>query len=242
MIGTILVWFLGVGFWSEFASEINILKWSSHVDLNSKCLLRFKMRSILTRSSVRNAWRTGRSTTLPLQRNFSFGPFGKPQPTQILEIDLSPGGLDLTNTDHPNLQLMSQKQQIPLFRALQALQKAAYDEKIAGVSFILGRSLNLSDVQELRKIVQLFKSQGKITSVFAENYSSEWNYYLASAFQNIWMVLFSKLFLFSILLLLLVTNWFIRIKSKIRRKGVHSLERCTTNSWSSCWCSKKKRL
>jgi protease-4 len=75
---------------------------------------------------------------------------------------------------------------------VEALDKAAKDERVAGVSVRLGASgVALTQAQELREAVRRLRDSGKFAMVYANSFgllgNSTTEYYLASAFEEIWM-------------------------------------------------------
>lgn len=125
-------------------------------------------------------------------RSYQFSLFEKlrgSKKKQILEVNLSPSGLQIVDDDQKKpIEMLKPSNKLSISRLVYALQSAVHDEKIAGVSFILGVPLQISDVQEIRSIIQEFKKKGKFTSVYSENYTANFNYYLASVFERIFIL------------------------------------------------------
>ena len=75
---------------------------------------------------------------------------------------------------------------------IDALDKAATDDRVKGLVLSMrSQSYELAQLQELRAAVLRFKKSGKFTKVFAPSYGEAGSglgmYYLASAFDEIWM-------------------------------------------------------
>ena len=73
-----------------------------------------------------------------------------------------------------------------------ALSRASSDPRVAGIIARVGRGqIGISQVQELRDAVTEFRSTGKFALAFAESFGEGGNgtlhYYLASAFEDIWL-------------------------------------------------------
>lgn len=73
-----------------------------------------------------------------------------------------------------------------------ALHHAAQDDRVDGmVLSYKGGSIGLTHIQELRTAVKEFRESGKFTYIYAPSYEGSGNglglYYLASAFEQIWM-------------------------------------------------------
>jgi protease IV len=108
----------------------------------------------------------------------------------LLELDLTRGVLETP----PTSPLASfRTRHLPTLRELvSALTKAAKDDRVAGlVGHIGGPVLSLSQVQELRDAVQVFRSSGKPAVVWTESFgevgAGTVPYYLATAFDEIWV-------------------------------------------------------
>lgn len=73
-----------------------------------------------------------------------------------------------------------------------ALRSAAEDDRVKGfIARIEGLSLSTAQIQELRDAIHVFRKSGKFTHVYADSYggfgSGMGDYYLAAAFENVWM-------------------------------------------------------
>ena len=72
---------------------------------------------------------------------------------------------------------------------LDALEKAESDSKVAGLIVTLGSApVNVAQVQELREAIHSFRKKGKFAYAYAENFGGMGNYYLASAFDQIFLI------------------------------------------------------
>lgn len=76
--------------------------------------------------------------------------------------------------------------------SLEALEAAARDPRVKGLVARVGRGpLGIARIQELRDAIRSFSQQGKFTIAFAETFGEGGDgtrhYYLASAFDQIWM-------------------------------------------------------
>ena len=84
------------------------------------------------------------------------------------------------------------KSRTRLHDVTKAIKKAAKDDRIKGfIARINPNEIGISQVQEIRAAIKEFKSAGKFTHIFAEDLGGTGNdtknYYLASAFENIWL-------------------------------------------------------
>src|SRR5438477_11251890 len=75
---------------------------------------------------------------------------------------------------------------------LDAIERAAEDSRVRGLyAHIDGDSLGLAKVQELRDAVQAFRARGKFAIAFSESFGEfgggTRSYYLATAFDEIWL-------------------------------------------------------
>jgi protease-4 len=123
-------------------------------------------------------------------RYFQIGNLFQKKQKKILEVNLSPSGLEVVDkihSTHPLEAIFQKSNKIALYRLLYSLQQAAYDDDIASVTFIIGNPLNPSDIEELRKVIKTFRDKGKSTYIYSETYT-KYDYFLASAFQNIFLL------------------------------------------------------
>lgn len=108
----------------------------------------------------------------------------------LLELDLTRGVLE-TPPASPLAAFRSRH--LPTLRELvAALRKAAKDDHVGGlVAHVGGPSLSLAQVQDLRDAVQEFRAAGKPTVVWTESFGEAGAgtvpYYLATAFEEIWV-------------------------------------------------------
>ncbi|TXL71236.1 signal peptide peptidase SppA [Vineibacter terrae] len=118
---------------------------------------------------------------------------GRPTPPEriVLQIDwrklpqetASSGGLDLK---------LFGRQQPSLSQTVALLQHAAKDSRVAGLVATLGDDgPGIASVQELRDAIAAFRASGKFAIAFAETFDEGagglQNYYLATAFDKIWV-------------------------------------------------------
>lgn len=69
-----------------------------------------------------------------------------------------------------------------------AIDHAAKDKRVKGFLMKLeGGGLNLAHIEELRAAVLRFRESGKFAYIYAPSYDSLGKYYLASAFEQIWL-------------------------------------------------------
>ncbi|HEY0693583.1 MAG TPA: signal peptide peptidase SppA [Kribbella sp.] len=108
----------------------------------------------------------------------------------LLELDLTRGVLE-TPPAAPLAAFRSRH--LPTLRELvSALRKGAKDEHVTGlVAHIGGPRLSLAQVQDLRDAVQVFRSSGKSAIAWTESFGEVGGgtvpYYLATAFDEIWV-------------------------------------------------------
>ena len=108
----------------------------------------------------------------------------------VLTLDFA-GGLIEDRPDNP-LSRASLGDPVVLREAIDALEAAGRDDRVKGLVARVGRGgLGLADVQELRDAVIGFRESGKFAVAFAESFGEGGNgtlhYYLASAFDSIWL-------------------------------------------------------
>jgi protease-4 len=108
----------------------------------------------------------------------------------LLELDLTRGVLE-TPPASPLAAFRSRH--LPTLRELvSALRKGAKDENVTGmVAHVGGPGLSLAQVQDLRDAVQVFRSSGKSAIAWTESFgevgAGTVPYYLATAFDEIWV-------------------------------------------------------
>ncbi|MCG8543090.1 MAG: signal peptide peptidase SppA [Alphaproteobacteria bacterium] len=108
----------------------------------------------------------------------------------VLSLNLNKG---VTETqDGGPLRLISTDGPQSLRHILAGLEKAAKDDRVGGVAVRLGATrVGLAHAQEIRKAVQRFRKSGKFAVAYADSFGMLQNgtveYYLASAFDEVWM-------------------------------------------------------
>ena len=114
----------------------------------------------------------------------------EPLPKQIvLRLDFT-GGIDESPVLPELTGLLDGTAPLSMIDYVDALDRAAADERVTGVFADLSNlSLGLAQAQELRAAVFRFRSAGKTAIAFADSFESGENgpYYLASAFDRIWL-------------------------------------------------------
>lgn len=108
----------------------------------------------------------------------------------VLAIDLNRGVAETAPTSP--LALLRGKGPYTVRQIVEVLEKAGKDDRVAGLSVRLGASgVGVAQAQELRGAVRRFRDTGKFAVVYAESFGLLGNatveYYLASAFEEIWM-------------------------------------------------------
>lgn len=118
--------------------------------------------------------------------------FDDPEPLPdriVLSVELQ-GSIGEASPFDPLAELFPEQAGLGLVDVVDALDRAAADPRVAGAFFDLsGASLGLAQTQELRAAVFRFRAAGKTAIAFADSYEggSVGPYYLASAFDRIWM-------------------------------------------------------
>jgi protease-4 len=108
----------------------------------------------------------------------------------ILELDLT-DGITETRPSDP-LTAIANRNRAPLPDILDALRRARDDDRVAVLVVRLGgKSIGLAAVQELRHAITELAAAGKSTVAWAESFgefsASNVQYYLATAFEKIWL-------------------------------------------------------
>ena len=108
----------------------------------------------------------------------------------ILEIDLESDVVE-DRPDNPLAKIMS-GEKLELHSLLVTLERAQDDSRVVGLLARIGKSnLGMAQAQELRDAVLRFRSKGKFALAFSETFGefSYGNsaYYLATAFEQIWL-------------------------------------------------------
>lgn len=113
-------------------------------------------------------------------------------PSSILKIDLSETLTDSPSTDPLgaiDLMTMRTKRNLPLLKALRAVEAARDDERIEGIYLRLngdGGVEGMALLEELREAIAEFKTSGKFVVAFNETYT-QGQYYFASVADSIYM-------------------------------------------------------
>lgn len=108
----------------------------------------------------------------------------------VLTMDFS-GGIVETLPDNP-LSRASLRQAVVLRDTVEVLAAAAEDDRVKGLVAKVGRGpLGIAQIQEVRDAVMAFRASGKFTYAFAESFGEGGDgtrhYYLASAFEQVYM-------------------------------------------------------
>jgi protease-4 len=107
----------------------------------------------------------------------------------VLTVDLR-GTIDEAPPFDPLAELLPASARPTLVDVVDALDRAAADARVTGALFDLsGADIGLAQTQELRAAVFRFRAAGKTTIAFADSYEGDGvgPYYLASAFDRVWM-------------------------------------------------------
>ncbi|MDZ4736244.1 MAG: signal peptide peptidase SppA [Rhodospirillaceae bacterium] len=122
-------------------------------------------------------------------RNF-MGPTEPVPDRAVLQADLRAG---IVETEPYYVPLISDfDRSLTLRDLIETLHAAADDERVAGLIVrVNGSKLSLAQIQELRDAVAAFRAGGKRAVAFAETFgetgSGTLDYYLASAFDEVWL-------------------------------------------------------
>ncbi len=108
----------------------------------------------------------------------------------ILELDLTDGISEARPADPVSAVLT--RNRVVLSDVLDGLRRARDDDRVTAlVARLGGKSIGLAAVQELRRAVAEFAAAGKTTVAWAESFgefsASNVQYYLATAFEKIWL-------------------------------------------------------
>ena len=108
----------------------------------------------------------------------------------ILELDLTEGIIEARPTDP--LSAIMARNRISLGDVLDGLRRAKEDRRVTTlVARLGGKPIGLAAVQELRRAVTEFAAAGKTTVAWAETFgefsAGNVQYYLATAFEKIWL-------------------------------------------------------
>jgi protease-4 len=108
----------------------------------------------------------------------------------VLELDLTQGIAEGPPTDP--LSAVLSRNRLRLGDMLAALRRAREDDRVqALVAKVGGQGLGLATVQELREAIGQFRAAGKLAYAWAESFGEfgqgNWPYYLATAFDRIYL-------------------------------------------------------
>jgi protease IV len=108
----------------------------------------------------------------------------------ILELDLTEGVMEARPTDP--LSAVMARHRLVLAEVLDALRRAKQDSRVVALLARLGgKPIGLAAVQDLRQAVADFAAAGKDTVAWADSFgefsAGNVQYYLATAFQKIWL-------------------------------------------------------
>jgi protease-4 len=108
----------------------------------------------------------------------------------VLMIDLNRGVAETVSASP--LALLRGKGPHTIRQVLEVLEKAGKDKRVAGLAVRLGTSrVGVAQAQELRDAVRRFRDAGKFAVVYADSFgllaNATTEYYLASAFDEVWM-------------------------------------------------------
>ncbi len=108
----------------------------------------------------------------------------------VLAIDFAQGVIEM-RPDNP-LSRASLGRVLVLHDVLDALDAAGRDDRVKGLVARVGRGgLGIARAQELRDAIARFRAQGKFAVAFAESFgeggNGTYHYYLASAFERVWL-------------------------------------------------------
>lgn len=118
--------------------------------------------------------------------------FAEPEPLPeriVLSVGLH-GSIAEASADDPLTALFPEEASLGLVDLVDVLDRAAADGRVTGAVFDLsGASVGLAQTQELRAAVFRFRAAGKTAVAFADSYEGDsvGPYYLASAFERVWM-------------------------------------------------------
>lgn len=127
----------------------------------------------------------------------------------LLEVDFEKGVVEYRPADTFGQMLL---QEIPqTWDLVEALQIGAADERVVGLIANVGSgSMGIAQTQEIRRSIEAFRESGKPTMVFSETFgevgSGSFGYYLASAFEEVYLQPSGNLNLTGLML----EPWFLR--------------------------------
>lgn len=114
------------------------------------------------------------------------------QKNSILKIDLAEDIVDTPSTDPfgtIDLMTMEVKKELPLLKALRAIEAAAGDDRIEGIyirTAVTSPVSSMAAIEELRRAIAEFKQSGKFVVAYNEVYG-QGGYYLASVADSIYL-------------------------------------------------------
>ncbi len=108
----------------------------------------------------------------------------------VLSLDLS-AGIAEVRPNNPFARF-SMGPTLTMRELIEVLEAAGRDDRVSGLVARLGiGDLGIAQIQELREAIADFRAQGKFAVAFAESFGEGGNgtlhYYLASAFEEVWM-------------------------------------------------------
>lgn len=118
--------------------------------------------------------------------------FDSPEPLPkriVLSIDLN-GPIDEASPYDPLAEFFPEQAALGLVDLVDILDRAVADPRVTGAVFDLsGAEIGMAQTQELRAAVFRFRAAGKTAVAFADSYEGNGvgPYYLASAFDRVWM-------------------------------------------------------
>jgi protease-4 len=118
---------------------------------------------------------------------------GASVPTRtILELDLERAFVDVGGSGDPIQQAPRRRRRQRLADVVATLERAAADDRVVGlVARVGGGGSGMAATQELRDAVSAFRASGKFAVAFSETFGEfgggNQGYYLATAFDEIWL-------------------------------------------------------
>ena len=108
----------------------------------------------------------------------------------VLSIDMNTGVAE--QSDENALKLLQGDDRLEMRQLADTLEKASKDDRVEGVVVRLGTArVSMAQAQEIRGVVKRFRKSGKFALAYADSFSQLSNstieYYLASAFDEVWM-------------------------------------------------------
>src|SRR5580700_1036744 len=108
----------------------------------------------------------------------------------ILELDLTEGVVEGPATDPLSAVMSLRRLRLP--DIIEGLRRASHDDRVrALVTKVGGGRIGLARIQEIREAVAEFRASGKLTVAWAETFgeftAGNLPYYLATAFDRVWL-------------------------------------------------------